>query len=232
MTEPEHGGTKHILDETGRAADGASEGITLHPVFCGVWAPGKNTVKPNLETARELAEKGQLCLACHAAALPHMDPELMENIRQGLQDVREGRTTPWEEVEQELLNEQWTPLTGPGTRLTGKLTAVDWRTGAARLETRGNNMRVRFDPANREHSNRTRILANCHVNLTGRFIADPAPQTPGPPDIALEKMEHATLGPPPEDREEFDFDQFIRESRDGVCTECRDRRPLDTQPEE
>lgn len=30
------------------------------------------------------------------------DPELMESLRQGIKDVKEGRTTPWEEVKAEL----------------------------------------------------------------------------------------------------------------------------------
>ena len=106
--------------------------------------------------------------------------------------------------------------------LTGRMTAVDWGAGTARLETAGGPFTVSFDPADRDHYNRTRRLADCHVNVRGT----PA----GTAEMALEEMEHAALSRAhPRNMEEIDFKQFMRDCRDGVCTECRNREPEERQ---
>ena len=89
-------------------------------------------------------------------------------------------------------------------------------------QTAGGPFTVRFDPADRGHYNRTRRLADCHVNVLGT----PA----GTAEVTLEKMEHAALNwNRPRNMEELDFRQFVRDSRDGVCTDCRNREPEKNQ---
>ena len=113
----------------------------------------------------------------------------------------------------------------------GRLMAVDWANGTARLDTpTGSSVSLRFDTSDIDMENRMRKLATCHIDVWGRFgtVEDCDDRE----CINVEEIEHALLEPlPPTEPKEGPFtpeetDEFIRiirEGRDALCGECRRR---------
>ena len=122
--------------------------------------------------------------------------------------------------------------------VSGRLMAVDWANGIARLDTpEGDSVMLRFSIADIDMENRMRKLATCHVDVLGY------PVTGGDSGkfeaITVQEISHAWLEPEPSkepedgpisDVEWEEFRRVIREGRDGLCGECRRRRPVAKGP--
>ena len=76
----------------------------------------------------------------------------------------------------------------------GRLMAVDWANGAARLDTpAGDSVLLRFDAGNIDMENRLRKFATCHVDVQGHLINNGSQQV-----VDIVEIEHALLEPAPE----------------------------------
>ena len=110
----------------------------------------------------------------------------------------------------------------------GRLMAVDWANGAARLDTPdGESVSLRFEAGNIDMENRLRKFATCHVDVQGHLSNNGSQRV-----IDIVVIDHALLEPEPEKEPndgpltEEDWDNWmlaIREGRDGLCGECRRR---------
>ena len=116
----------------------------------------------------------------------------------------------------------------------GRMMAVDWADGTARLDTlNGESIKLRFSTSDIDMENRMRKHATCHIEVrANRISADDGEEyeVVRPYDIV-----HSLLEPIPP-REDVDgpladeeMDEWIRaiyEGRAGLCGECRYRLPL------
>ena len=51
------------------------------------------------------ADKEDFCAPCYMRAI-HLTSEMLQGIREGVKDVKEGRVRPWSEVEAEIWDEE------------------------------------------------------------------------------------------------------------------------------
>ena len=110
----------------------------------------------------------------------------------------------------------------------GRLMAVDWANGTARLDTPADGfVLLRFEAGNIDIENRLRKFATCHVDVQGLLSSNGSQQV-----LDIVKIEHALLEPEPEKEPkdgpltDEDWDEWmlaISEGRDGLCGECRRR---------
>ena len=115
----------------------------------------------------------------------------------------------------------------------GRLMAVDWANGTARLDTpTGSSVSLRFDISDIDMENKLRRLATCHVDVQGCHIA--SEECGECEAIRVLEISHAWLKPkPPKETQngpisDEEWDEFIRvigEGRSGLCGECRHREP-------
>ena len=110
----------------------------------------------------------------------------------------------------------------------GRLMAIDWADGTARLDTpMGDSVMLRFSVSDIDMENNMRKLTTCHVEVRGRVsvISDNRDQE----YINVEDIDHALLEPeapmepkdgPISEEEMEEFIRVIREGRDGLCGEC------------
>lgn len=111
----------------------------------------------------------------------------------------------------------------------GRLMAVDWANGTARLVTpKGESVALCFSVADIDMENRMRKLTTCHVDVWGNHTGSSDVET-----ISIKEISHAWLEPEPpgepkdgpiSEKEWDEYMRVIREGRDGLCGECR-RRP-------
>ena len=113
----------------------------------------------------------------------------------------------------------------------GRLMAVDWANGTARLDTpKGESVSLRFSVADIDMENSLRKLATCHVVI--RAICVTSGNVRESETISIQEISHAWLEPEPptepkdgpiSEEEWAEYMRAIRESRDGLCGECRGR---------
>ena len=114
----------------------------------------------------------------------------------------------------------------------GRLMAIDWATGTARLDTpKGDSVMLRFSASDIDLENRFRKLATCHVDVKGNRVDSKEHEA-----ISVLEIDHAWLEPePPKEPNDGpltdeDWDSWmlaISEGRDGLCGECRRRAPVE-----
>ncbi len=113
----------------------------------------------------------------------------------------------------------------------GRLMAVDWSVGSARLDTpKGDSVLLRFSASDIDMENKMRKLATCHVDVRGdRTTTGDSGEFEV---ISVQEISHAWLEPEPPgepkdgpiSEEEWDeYMRVIREGREGLCGECRRR---------
>lgn len=110
----------------------------------------------------------------------------------------------------------------------GRLMAVDWANGTARMHTpTGAVVDLRFPVSDIDMENRMRKLATCHVDVWGNRLYGDGGET-----INVKEIGHAWLEPEPprepkdgpiSDEEWDEYMRAIQESREGLCGECRRR---------
>ena len=115
--------------------------------------------------------------------------------------------------------------------IRGRLMAVDWANGTARLDTpMVESVSLRFSVADIDMENSLRKLATCHVVV--RAICVTSGDVGESENNSIQEISHAWLEPElltepkdgPISEEEWDeYLRAIREGRDGLCGECRRR---------
>ena len=110
----------------------------------------------------------------------------------------------------------------------GRLMAVDWANGTARLHTPTEvSIFLRFSVSDIDMENRMRKLATCHVDVWGNHVNSNDGET-----ISVKEISHGWLEPEPpgepkdgpiSEKEWEEYMRVIREGRDGLCGECRRR---------